>query len=361
MANGIVFVRCNRGRKNAARSRKNKRELLHRNFSGQGQAAMSEQADPAGTVDEGRRQLMAEGMRAGRTYRVEKPLSEVRADLDAIAALDSEAEQNMGTAGCLLGCGVFLGIFGVMMLIAGLIAMADMGGGSVAAVITICVIGLVSLVACVVMCIKAKGLKAEYAGLDIENRQYTTAQEILRMVSADMASDATVSVRLDLSPHSSAEKQTDSGKVSYWNVDYFEDDWCDLSGQLLDGTRFTINFFEKHQERNRTARSASGKIKHKHKTKGKSQLTVSLKCKSKRYPHLAEAAAEAEGAVRLPSWVELKSVGVDGDKLSISSTSKEYWGHGENWITEETVVDYQGCDWVAASLHSLYRVLNQAK
>ena len=322
---------------------------------------MSEQADPAGTVDEGRRKLMAEGMRAGRMYRVEKPLSEVRADLDAIAALDSAAEENMGTAGCLLGGGVFLGIFGVMMLLGTLVAIAGSGESSVVPAIIVGVIALAMLVACGVMCVKAKRLKVEYAGLDIENRQYTTAREILRMVSADMASDATVSVRLDLSPHTAAAKQTDSGKVSYWNVDYFEDDWCDLSGQLLDGTRFTINFFEKHQERNRTARSASGKIKHKHKTKGKSRLTVSLKCKSKRYPRLAEAAAEAEGAVRLPSWVELKSVGVDGDKLSISSTSKEYWGHGENWITEETVVDYQGCDWVAASLHSLYRVLNQAK
>lgn len=322
---------------------------------------MSEQVNPTDAVDEGRRKLMAEGMRAGRTYLVEKPLSEVRADLDAIAALDSEAEQNMGTAGCLMGCGVFLGIFGVMMLFATLVGIADSGESGAVPATILGVIALGMLVACGVMWVKGKRLKVEYAGLDIENRQYTTAREILRMVSADMASDATVSVRLDLSPHTAAAKQTDSGKVSYWNVDYFEDDWCDLSGQLLDGTRFTINFFEKHQERNRTARSASGKIKHKHKTKGKSRLTVSLKCKSKRYPRLAEAAAEVEGAVRLPSWVELKSVEVDGDKLTISSTSKEYWGHGENWITEETFVDYQGCDWVAASLHSLYRVLNQAK
>ena len=195
---------------------------------------MSEQVNPTDAVDEGRRKLMAEGMRAGRTYLVEKPLSEVRADLDAIAALDSEAEQNMGTAGCLMGCGVFLGIFGVMMLFATLVGIADSGESGAVPATILGVIALGMLIACGVMWVKGKRLKVEYAGLDIENRQYTTAREILRMVSADMASDATVSVRLDLSPHTAAAKQTDSGKVSYWNVDYFEDDWCDLSGQLLD-------------------------------------------------------------------------------------------------------------------------------
>ena len=329
------------------------------NHVGEEQADMVEQADAAGAVSEERRQRITNLMRSGGTYQVEQTASEIRDDLAVIATLDSEAEQGLGKAGGFLGCGVMLGIMGVMILLGALVAMAEPGNGAPAGAFAVMAFILVAV--CVVMCIKSKALKEQHAGLDIDNRQYTTVQEILRMVSADMASDAMVSVRLDLSSHSDPSKQTDSGKVSYWNVEYFEHDWCDLSGQLLDGTRFSINFFEKHQERNRTSRSASGKIKHKHKTKGKSQLTVSLKCKAKRYPRLAQVAAEAEGAVRLPSWVELKSVGVEGDKLTMSSISKAQWGHGEMWDDEESSTDYQGCDWVAASLHSLYRVLNKAK
>ena len=115
---------------------------------------MSEQVNPTDAVDEGRRKLMAEGMRAGRTYLVEKPLSEVRADLDAIAALDSEAEQNMGTAGCLMGCGVFLGIFGVMMLFATLVGIADSGGSGAVPATILGVIALGMLIACGVMWVK---------------------------------------------------------------------------------------------------------------------------------------------------------------------------------------------------------------
>ncbi len=116
---------------------------------------------------------------------------------------------------------------------------------------------------------------------------------------------------------------------------------------------------EKQQNRQRTKRSASGKLKTKRKTKNASEAIVTLRVKEKRYPAVASLTDAPDSAlIQLPPWVQVKSVGIEGESLTLRSVTKGGWnvsGPGFEPAPND------GVNWVAMKLMYLYSLLNTAK
>ena len=184
---------------------------------------------------------------------------------------------------------------------------------------------------------------------DFEDRRYELLERVAGLIRVDMNPEAAFNVGLDLNDVNAKNKFVRKGKAGLWNVKYYEDSWLNLGGQLADGTKFTITFTEKHQDRSRTKRSASGKIKHKSKTKSACQAVVTLKAKDKRYPHTGQLGPQARGAVQLPGGVQLKDLSAHDNVLTLKTASKSAW-----------TVD-SGTALLSQMLLSLYQVLNLSK
>lgn len=184
---------------------------------------------------------------------------------------------------------------------------------------------------------------------DFEDRRYELLGRLTGLIRVDMNPDAAFNVQLDLNDVNAKNKFVRKGKAGLWNVKYYEDSWLNLGGQLADGTKFTITFTEKHQDRSRTKRSASGKLKHKSKTKSACQAVVTLKAKDKRYPNTGQLGPQARGAVQLPRGVQVKDLSAQDNVLTLKTASKSSW-----------TVD-SGTALLSQMLLSLYQVLNLSK
>ncbi len=224
------------------------------------------------------------------------------------------------------------------------------GMGEIAAV-AVGVIGLVAAIA-------GFSLRAIHGRLDLDDRRYEIVSGLLSLLSKDMAADAPVTVAVDFRPHNHAAKLLRRGRVGYWDAEFFVDRWLEMHGRFVDGTKYSVTVIEKQQDRHRTKISASGKTKHKYKTKNSSEAMVSLKIKQKRYPQAQELDRKVNQTVQLPPWVQLKSVGTEGELLTLRTTTNTKWdarGPGEKPATRD------GVNWVAMMFLSLYRLLNDSK
>lgn len=290
---------------------------------------------------------------------------------DALQATKSAFWKKIG-AGGLVGA-----------LVGGALAVASASVSTALAAI-LGLLGVAALVLGAVGMVFARGS----GSLDLEDRRYELLAGMVRLLSADMADDALFSVRLDFRRHNHHDKMQRKGKVGRWNATFFVDPWLQLQGRFVDGTKFTMSMIAKHQDRERTKRSASGKLKRKSKTKDSSEAIVSLKIKGKRYPNVTPAAATttdqgtippvlqsggagsstAHGAhdqrlsqyIQLPPWTALKSVAVEGDQLTLRSTCTQ------NWTVKTPTQPLglrqgDGVNWLAMMLLSLYALLNESK
>lgn len=167
--------------------------------------------------------------------------------------------------------------------------------------------------------------RSKAASTDFEDRRYQLLGSLHRLMSVDMAPDASVDLWLDLQPVDQKGKKVNSGRAGIWNVDYYEDSWLNLTGKLLDGSRLTLTLTEKYQYRHRKKRSASGKIKHKSKTKTGVQAVVSLKSKEEKYPVTKKLAKQVRGAVQLPRAVNVKRLSVQKGVLMLKAATKGDW------------------------------------
>lgn len=184
---------------------------------------------------------------------------------------------------------------------------------------------------------------------DFEDRRYQLVDRLNRLIGVDMAPNAELDLTLNLESVGMEHKLVNKGKAGIWNVDYYEDPWLKLRGQLLDGTRFTLELTEKYQYRHRKKRSASGKIKHKSKTKSAIQAIVSLKPKEKRYPDAGELGQQARGALQLPQATQVKELSAHDNVLTLKTARKGDWNVSSS------------IDLLSGMLLSLYQVLNLSR
>lgn len=274
-----------------------------------------------------------EQLSKSRRFEGQLTTQELASSLDALKELDKTSERQK-RSGCLVMAG------GVVLLIIGT-------GVSNAARSDWMLILSVIVGAGIV--IKGFASRLVAGKTDFEDRRYELLDRMAQLLSADMDPELPFNVRLDLDKVNAGDKFVKKGKAGHWNVKYYEDAWLNLSGQLVDGTKFTVTLIEKHQDRSRTKRSASGKLKHKTKTKSGVQAVVSLKPKEKRYPNAGQLGREARGAVQLPPGVLLKDLSTRENVLTLKTASKSAW-----------TVD-SGVQLLSQMLLSLYQVLNLSR
>ncbi len=272
---------------------------------------------------------------------------EIVGDIDAIQQLDKDAEARRSTSGKIGGGSLVLGFVG--LLITG--ATLDSNSDNAPMMFLVC-FGLLGVGAAALI------YRATQGKFDTQDRRYLLLERLLPLLGADLPPNAKLRVRMDLSSPSEGNKAAGEGEARGWKVKYFEDPWLALSGQFLDGTKFTLEATEKFQKRSKWKTSASGKMKHKSKTKSATLLSLRLAVKEKRYPALARVSDKLESAVQLPKQAMLKRVDASATGLALKVLIKSQWdcpAHGE----PPNGVD--GRQLVASLFMSAYQVLNLAK
>lgn len=274
-------------------------------------------------------------------YSCAAPVAVVERDMEFLQAFDRYQEKRQQIYGyCLWGS-----LLGVV------------AGVAVATALQLQVLGAIISVAAILACIVTGIGRASYGRLNLEDRRYRLVAGVLRMIAKDMAADAQVSVKLDFKPHNHKSKFKEKGPVrgTHWNARFYDDQWLQISGALLDGTKFSVSMIEKQQDRYRTKRSASGKMKTKTKTKNSSELVCSLRPKEKRYDLSSDIPDLVGRNAILPPWVAVKSVRLVGNALTISTKTKSAW---EVLFSSGKIEEKNGVTWVTTSLLSLYQTLN---
>ena len=238
--------------------------------------------------------------------------------------------------------------FGVVLLV----------GAAVATILSI--VGLSRVVNTLKMLTEFNRKAAEISKIDLDNRRYELVAGVVRLLSADISSDALLTVAKDFRDHDHRDKRLPTRYVGDWNNSSYIDHWLQLRGRLLDGTKFTIRLIEKQQLRRRQKISASRKQKTKTKTKTSSEAILTLKVKPKRYPRVTAQHDVMGQYVKMPEWAVLKSVDVSGPQLTLRSTTTSVWTAGSKSPKEgETKCD--GVQWVAMMLVSFYEMLKRSR
>ncbi|MGI9442076.1 MAG: hypothetical protein ACR2N1_06395 [Rubripirellula sp.] len=289
-------------------------------------------------------------------YKSKSSPETVIAQLSSLRSMDKrveEARKKYGIvrlAGGLAFVGGFLGILALDGLDAGIVGLI---------VVLLLMVGGALAFIWGMYCLNANSMQ------DVPDRRYEAALGILKLVRKDLAQDSLVEIQVDCRPHNHKSKKVRTGKVSYWNVKYHVDNWFVLRGAFADGTKFSMMLIEKHQDRSRTKRSASGKIKHKSKTKIASEAILRFKIKPKKNPDLRDGwqgrVKSSHAAVRLPAWTQRKSLDAKGDRITLRSTTKSSWDAVNRAQQGATKVQRDGVKWMAMMFLSLYGVLDAAK
>ena len=197
------------------------------------------------------------------------------ADLEAIRQFDQGQEEHLAREPG--GCGCYLLVCFVCFLVATITAASSCEALSV-------IMLLVSGTAFVLMVWNiirsAKFYKISVS--DLDNRRHELATGLVRLVGADQP----LTMVVDFREHDHEDHLQRKGKVGRWNAEFYVDQWLQLQGRLVDGTKFTIRLIEKQQLRRRQKTSASGRQKTKTKTKSSSEAILTLKVKGKRYPRV---------------------------------------------------------------------------
>jgi len=276
---------------------------------------------------------LLEQLSSTRTYQGQLTKQELSQSLAALETLDKESEKKK-QLGCLISLGSLFGsISGFVFAVPGQTPLLGW---------PVTLLGLAGLVWGLVQ-------RSSAGKTDFEDRRYQLLDRVTRLLGVDMSADSLLQVQLDLQPVDHSGKKVGKGKVGVWNVDYYEDPWLNIQGQLLDGTRFTAGLTEKYQYRHRKKYSASGKIKHKSKTKTALQAVVSVKPKEKRYPGAGQLGQQAHGAVQVPATAQVKSLSVRENVLALKTASRG------DWTVDATT------HLLSQMLLSLYQVLNLSR
>ncbi|WP_426755797.1 hypothetical protein [Myxococcus sp. Y35] len=288
--------------------------------------------------------------REERVYRCSGPLSELRADLDRLRLLDMAVEKSRrewGQAALLcLGAAV----------VAVAVRMTAEAGPEHAG------LRQLSMGAAVLLLAGTVGTFVRYLRfrrLDLDNRRYTLASQVLHRLRQDIGARAPVKLVLDFTPVDGEEKLLGKRVTrSGWNVEDFSDPWFTLQTRLLDGTHLRIGMVQRLQKRSRTRRSSSGRYKTKHRKRSWAVIQVLLRVKPERHPDLALLEPEARQAVKLPVGVSVARLQLDEDRMFLRTVVEGEWSAGQ---AVETGSEVDAPRAVVMMLLSLFQVLNYSK
>lgn len=198
-----------------------------------------------------------------------------------------------------------------------------------------------------------------YRRLNLDNRRYELVFGLLSLLRKDMAATACIDVAIDFTPHIHKSRLTRTGKVGPWDTRYFVHPWLQMTGVLVDGTRFTLKLIERHQDRHKVKINPRGKRKHKSKTKTFSEAILTLKLRLKRYPGFESLSDGLADSLRMPPWVQLKSINANGRLLILRTTTKSLWNVPEP--DSDRTTEHDGTHWIAVMFLNLYGLLDSAK
>ena len=287
--------------------------------------------------------------RKEQVYRRSGPIAELRADLEQLGLFDSDVERlrkAWGQATLLCLAAVFVAGITQMMMAAG--PEEDHLG-----VLALGALGLL-LVGFGVCLVRYLG----YRRLDLDNRRYTLAGQVIHRLRRDIGPTAPVKLSMDFRQVDLPEKKLgDRVTPSGWKAQDFADPWLTLQTRLLDGTHLSIGMVQRLQKRSRTRRSISGKYKTKFRKKGWAVIQIQLRVKAERYPDLALMEPEARKYLRLPEGVAVARLQLSEDRLLLSARLDENWAAGP--VVQSAAPDAPKA--VVMMLLSLYQVLNYSK
>ena len=291
-------------------------------------------------------------------YKAKSSPETVIAQLSMLRSMDKKIEGKRDIIGSVRILGGVLAILGV--LVGFLFVANDSGPSSMLIALCVCLV-----VVGIIIFVGASIFLMQQSLQDVPDRRYEAAIGILKLISKDLARDSLIDVKVDCRPHNHNSKKVRTGKVGYWNVKFHVDTWLVLQGAFADGTKFSLKLIEKHQDRWRKKRSQSGKIKHKSKTKTASEAILRLKIKQKKNPDLCDGwqrrASKKHDVVRLPEWTESKALNVQGDRLTLRSTTKSSWDAVNPANRGASRAKRDGVKWMAMMFMSLYGVLDSAR
>lgn len=287
--------------------------------------------------------------RKERVYRCSGLIRELREDLERLRLLDMDVERSRrnwrrSTWLC-LAVTVVSCIFQLMLDVEPEDALAPR------LTLWMVFVSLVGTVGCFVVYLR-------FRRLDLENRRYALASQVIHRLRRDIGPDAPVKLALDFTPVDSPDKLLGKHTTpTGWNAENFADPWFTLQTRLLDGTHLRITAVQRLQKRSRTRRGSSGKYKTKYRRDSWMLLQVQLRVKAERHPDLALLEPEAREVIRLPEDVAVNKLQLGEDRLFLRTLVEKDWDAGAAVVTN--AVDASKT--VVMMLLSLYQVLNYSK
>ena len=266
------------------------------------------------------------------TYTATASSKQIFQDLEAIAKIDKEAENNKLK---------FTGIFFISLIAAFILGF-----------LTSTVPALTFLVFGCLMATVVSGISILlYSQLDIPNYRYESLKKVLSMLERDRKQDTDVNINLILSSSTDKTKQTSTVSHPYrqgWNIKFFQNEWLNLEGKLIDNNRFQLTLTELYQIA--SGRNFRGKYKSKTKAKG-GEILLKLVFSQRQYGAIKILKQDAQEAIRLPEKVRFRSLNIT-DKAILLKVK-----FAPELMNNQAVL-YQT---ITMMLLSLYQILNLAK
>lgn len=229
------------------------------------------------------------------SYSALAPIAEILADLEMLAVMDKEAEQQLKQYGKLKSWFAIGAVICVFLL---------------ALPYPYSFLALSVLVSFLIALVWASIKQSKYVGLDLPDERYQFAQEIAQILARDMTPEQPI--QLDVGFRDTLAKANKVSSQPYvkrrgWKLDIHQNGWFKVQGGFADGCRFSLALQEIAHYVYGYKRSASGKRKHKSKTKWKGMtLDLQIICPRKRYGALDLLRNDAEKAVKMLPGVQLK-------------------------------------------------------
>ena len=245
-------------------------------------------------------------------YKSSKPVAELFSDLKALASVDKEAEKQVKTMQTLGYVGIGAVVCSVFVCMA-------------SGVFVYVAWGIV--IGGIVLNRWAAAREKVHEKEDFPDHRYIICEKLARLLSADMSSDSLLNTMINLKekPDSPAQvKEGNNGKAT-WKSLNTADQFLQLDGRLVDGTKFDFGLTEKVDAYGEhfTYRSMSGKTKIKLKARKRVQwaATLRLRFKEKRYANAPSEVSQIEQLIQLPDGSKLKKLESTDQELVLTAVS----------------------------------------
>lgn len=206
-------------------------------------------------------------------------------------------------------------------------------------------LAIIAAIYCLIMFVKFKSI-------NIDNLRYQLTKKILSVLHRDRNKNQDVRINLIFSSPTKKNKKISKTPHPYrkgWQLELFQDQWLNLTGEFIDGTKFQLILTDIYRVSSGWKRSRSGKYKHKSKTKFKgSTISLNLKYLRRKYGAIEVLKQEAPGAIKLPKWSTVKNLKITDKALTLTVKSE----------SKQINILYQT---IISMFLSLYQILNLAK